>query len=229
MLFSITYLLPMRDVADLRGRHAVRLRLRGAGLPRARRGADGRPTRAHKRELRSRDGFLLVTLGVGADVGDRHRAADARPCRASRFTDAFFETMSGLSTTGATVLTGLDSAAAVDQPVAPRAQLVRRHGHHRAGRGDPADARRRRHAALQGRDARPDQGREADAAHHRRRRRRCGRLLPDHGRLHPVAQARRHELVRRGLPLLRDAWRSAASRRTTPASGYFDSPAIERC
>ena len=34
------------------------------------------------------------------------------------FTDAFFETMSGLSTTGATVLTGLDTHGALAQPVA---------------------------------------------------------------------------------------------------------------
>ena len=52
------------------------------------------------------------------------------------FTDAFFETMSGLTTTGATVLVGLDAAAG-HQPVAARAQLAGRHGHHRAGGGDP--------------------------------------------------------------------------------------------
>jgi trk system potassium uptake protein len=66
-------------------------------------------TRAHYRELRLRDGFLLVTLawilmaGIGAmplmivypDLG---------------FAKAFFEAMSGMTTTGATVLVGLDHA-----------------------------------------------------------------------------------------------------------------------
>ena len=34
------------------------------------------------------------------------------------FTDAYFETMSGMTTTGATVLSGLDTSAALDQPLA---------------------------------------------------------------------------------------------------------------
>jgi Trk-type K+ transport system membrane component len=71
------------------------------------------------------------------------------------FTDAYFEAMSGLTTTGSTVLDGLDSAAAVDQPLAARAALVRRHRHHRAGGRGAAAARRRRHAAVPRRDAGP--------------------------------------------------------------------------
>jgi trk system potassium uptake protein TrkH len=109
MLFSVTYLLPIATslifhdglVADFIVA-ALGCLLVGAML------VSG--TRSHKRELRSRDGFLLVTLGwilmsaiatVPLLIG----------LPGLTFTDAFFETMSGLSTTGATVLTGLDSMA----------------------------------------------------------------------------------------------------------------------
>lgn len=65
----------------------------------------------YRRDLQPRDGFLLVTLvwsilpvfaalpliGYFAETG-----------ATLSFTDAYFETMSGLTTTGATVLTGLD-------------------------------------------------------------------------------------------------------------------------
>ncbi|MGH8227357.1 MAG: TrkH family potassium uptake protein [Steroidobacteraceae bacterium] len=64
-------------------------------------------TRRRARELRPRDGFLLVTLGwvilaafaaIPLVVLMPHLSV----------TQAYFETMSGLTTTGATVLTGLD-------------------------------------------------------------------------------------------------------------------------
>ncbi|MGA8049135.1 MAG: potassium transporter TrkG [Burkholderiales bacterium] len=64
-------------------------------------------TRGAQRELQARDGFLLVTL-----------AWTVLPAFATlpllsyipnlSFTDAYFETMAGLTTTGATVLVGLD-------------------------------------------------------------------------------------------------------------------------
>ncbi|WP_341930229.1 TrkH family potassium uptake protein [Methyloversatilis discipulorum] len=66
-------------------------------------------TRRHYRELKPRDGFLLVTLSwvLMSTIA-------AVPLMLSydtmSFTDAFFETMSGLTTTGATVMTGLDHA-----------------------------------------------------------------------------------------------------------------------
>ncbi len=49
---------------------------------------------------------------------------------------------------GKTMVVRPRPAAAVGQPVAPRDAVVRRHGHHRDGGGDPADAGRRRHAAV---------------------------------------------------------------------------------
>lgn len=64
-------------------------------------------TRRFRRELQPRDGFLLVTLvwtvlpGVATLPLMLHLPGLS-------FTDAYFEAMSGLTTTGATILTGLD-------------------------------------------------------------------------------------------------------------------------
>ena len=65
------------------------------------------PVRRYRRELLPRDGFLLVTLAWVLMA-----AIATVPLMLAipglSFTDAFFETMSGLTTTGATVLTGLE-------------------------------------------------------------------------------------------------------------------------
>ena len=69
------------------------------------------PTRRYRRELKPRDGFLLVTLAWVLMA-----AIATVPLLLAipglSFTDAFFETMSGLTTTGATVLTGLETLPA---------------------------------------------------------------------------------------------------------------------
>lgn len=64
-------------------------------------------TRRFRAELKPRDGYLLVSLSWIAVTMD---AAVPMMLAAPRlsFTDAFFESMSGLSTTGSTVITGLD-------------------------------------------------------------------------------------------------------------------------
>jgi trk system potassium uptake protein TrkH len=64
-------------------------------------------TRRHKRELKPRDGFLLVTLAwiLMAAIATLPLMLVIDDLS---FTDAYFETMSGLTTTGATVLSGLD-------------------------------------------------------------------------------------------------------------------------
>ena len=65
-------------------------------------------TRSNKRELRARDGFLLVVL-----IWTVLPVFAALPLMiylpGLSFTDAYFEAMSGLTTTGATVLSGLDA------------------------------------------------------------------------------------------------------------------------
>jgi trk system potassium uptake protein TrkH len=67
-------------------------------------------TRRYRRELKPRDGFLLVTLSwVIMSVSAALPLLIALPKLS--FTDAYFEAMSGLTTTGATVLSGLDTLA----------------------------------------------------------------------------------------------------------------------
>lgn len=64
-------------------------------------------TRKRQRELQTRDGFLLVTL-VWAILPVFATLPLLFYLPQLSFTDAYFETMSGLTTTGATVLSGLD-------------------------------------------------------------------------------------------------------------------------
>ena len=106
MMFSITYVLPILTSLLYDDGHlvdfvvaAVVCLVVGASVWAA--------TRRHKRELRSRDGFMLVTLAwVLMSAIATVPLIIALP--GLSFTDAFFETMSGLSTTGATVLVGLE-------------------------------------------------------------------------------------------------------------------------
>jgi len=109
MLFSVTYVLPM--ITSLIYRDGMLLDFVYAAVICVAAGAAMFVfTMRHKRELRSRDGFLLVTLAwVFMSAIATVPLMIGLP--GLSFTDAFFETMSGLSTTGATVLTGLDSMA----------------------------------------------------------------------------------------------------------------------
>lgn len=66
------------------------------------------PVRRHHNELRTRDGFIItvlfwVVLGFAGSI-----PIYFAPAATTTFTDAFFESFSGLTTTGATVITGLD-------------------------------------------------------------------------------------------------------------------------
>ena len=106
-LFGVTYLLPIicsvifQDgmIADFIVAAAVNIVV-GIGI--------AATTQRYKRELKPRDGFVLVTLSWVLMSGSA-----ALPFLISipglSFTDAYFEAMSGFTTTGATVLTGLDS------------------------------------------------------------------------------------------------------------------------
>lgn len=66
------------------------------------------PNRQQKKELKSREGFLIVVLfwSVLGSVGAMPFIFAEHPNLS--VTDAFFESFSGLTTTGATILTGLD-------------------------------------------------------------------------------------------------------------------------
>jgi trk system potassium uptake protein TrkH len=106
-LFAITFLMPLvsaliyqdgtfDDFAIAAGINVV------VGL------AIAAATRRHKRELKARDGFLLVTLAwVLLSLSAAVPLMIALP--GISFADAYFEAASGLTTTGATVLTGLDT------------------------------------------------------------------------------------------------------------------------
>ncbi|NDY93974.1 TrkH family potassium uptake protein [Ideonella livida] len=106
MLFSLTMLVPLGFSWGLGdGAHAVYdeaiLATLAAGL------FLFLACRGEKRELQPRDGFLLVTL-----VWTVLPAFGTLPLLLAipglSFTDAYFEAMSGMTTTGATVLTGLE-------------------------------------------------------------------------------------------------------------------------
>ena len=106
-LFAITFLMPLvsalvfqdgtfDDFAIAAGINIV------AGL------AIAAATRRYKRELKARDGFLLVTLAwVLMSLSAAVPLMIALP--GISFTDAYFEAVSGLTTTGSTVITGLDN------------------------------------------------------------------------------------------------------------------------
>jgi trk system potassium uptake protein TrkH len=70
------------------------------------------PVRRFKQEMRMRDGFLLVTLFwvVLGLAGAMPLVLSTHPTLST--TDAIFESFSGLTTTGATVITGLDNLPA---------------------------------------------------------------------------------------------------------------------
>ena len=109
MLFSVTYVLPMSASVIYRDGLLVDFVYAAVicvGVGAVMYGA----TLNHRRELRSRDGFLLVTLAwVFMATVATVPLMIALP--GLSFTDAFYEAMSGISTTGSTVLTGLDSMA----------------------------------------------------------------------------------------------------------------------
>ncbi|RTR27460.1 TrkH family potassium uptake protein [Shewanella atlantica] len=77
------------------------------------------PNRKHHKDLRTREGFLLVVLfwGVLGSIGAVPFIFSSQPDLS--MTDSFFESFSALTTTGATVIVGLDSL--------PKAILFYRH------------------------------------------------------------------------------------------------------
>ncbi len=106
MLFSFTMLLPLL-VAWLTDDGALTVYDESIGITFASGFLMWLATYRMKRELAARDGYLLVSL-----IWSVLPAFATLPLLFHlpnlSFTDAYFETMSGLTTTGATVLTGLD-------------------------------------------------------------------------------------------------------------------------
>ena len=108
MMFSITMLPPI-IVSLVVDDHSWLPFVQGFGLTLAAGFLFWLPVRKSRRDLRLRDGFLVVASfwTVLGTFGAAPLLFAESP--AMSFTDAIFESMSGLTTTGATVLTGLDS------------------------------------------------------------------------------------------------------------------------
>lgn len=106
MVYSVTYLLPILAALLYRDGTAV-LFLKNMLLTYGAGGLLALIAKDFQRELKAKDGFLLVVMAWTGMA-----AFSTFPLmsyiQGLSFTDAYFETMSGLSTTGATVLAGLD-------------------------------------------------------------------------------------------------------------------------
>jgi len=107
MLFSATMLPPL-GVSLLYGDGAWYTFLVAFGITLAVGVASWLPVRHQHRELRLRDGFVVVVMfwAVLSATGALPFVLAEHPHLS--LTDAFFESISGLTTTGATVITGLD-------------------------------------------------------------------------------------------------------------------------
>ena len=105
--FGLLYLLPIAWSLGVRRRRGHGLRRSPAGINAGAGLAVALATRRFRRELKPRDGFLLVTLSwVLMSASAAIPLMIALPDLS--FTDAYFESMSGLTTTGSTVLNHLD-------------------------------------------------------------------------------------------------------------------------
>ncbi len=106
-LFGAYYLLPIATALIYDEPQALRAFLESAGGTLLLGAGLYYGTLRHRAELKPRDGYLLVSLSwltmTLAAAVPLMRAAPALS-----FTDAYFEAMSGLSTTGSTVITGID-------------------------------------------------------------------------------------------------------------------------
>ena len=106
MVFSITYLLPLL-ASLIYSDGTAGLFLEDMGMTLGAGALLWYCTRRYQRDLKAKDGFLLVVMAwTGMASFATFPLLSYLPDLS--FTDAYFETMSGLSTTGATVLAGLD-------------------------------------------------------------------------------------------------------------------------
>lgn len=123
-LFATYYLLPIVTALIYGEGPELRAFLESAGITLLLGLALMLGTRRYRAELKPRDGYLLVSLSWLLMT-----LAAAAPMMLAApnlsFTDAYFEAMSGLSTTGSTVITGLDNL--------PHAMNMWRHALHWLG------------------------------------------------------------------------------------------------
>jgi trk system potassium uptake protein len=107
-LFAAYYLLPVVTAAIYRDTASLRVFAICLGITLGTGVVLWLATRSFSKELRPRDGYLLVSLSWNLIT-----LLSALPLIFGEpylsFTDAMFESMSGLSTTGSTIITGLDS------------------------------------------------------------------------------------------------------------------------
>jgi trk system potassium uptake protein len=108
MVSSITYLLPITCALIYRDGTLLTFVI-SLGACLAFGGALTLATQRYRMELKARDGFILVTLSwtLISAIATVPLMLQSH----MSFTDAFFETMSALTTTGATVMVGLDTLA----------------------------------------------------------------------------------------------------------------------
>jgi hypothetical protein len=176
VLFSLLMLVPLAFGLVHRHDAAEHAFLVSTGVITPRGALMSLATRRFRRELQPRDGFVLVGLTWLVLP-----AFGALPLLLAipglSVTDAYFEAMRGFTATGATVLSGLDALPLSVNVWRCFMHADRRAGHHRAGGGHPAAAGRGRRAAVQGRDGRPDEGRQAHAAYRRDGARPVGGVL----------------------------------------------------
>lgn len=104
MLFSLTHLIPL-TIAIVDGQ-AIAAFLMAFGLTFLTGALVWLPVRSEHKDLRLRDGFLIVVAFWG--VLGLYGALPFMTADGLSFTDATFESVSGLSTTGATVIVGID-------------------------------------------------------------------------------------------------------------------------
>ena len=106
-LFAITFLMPLVSALVFQDGTADDFAI-AAGINIVAGLAIAAATRRYKRELKARDGFLLVTLAWALmSLSAAVPLMIALP--GISFTDAYFEAVSGLTTTGSTVITGLEN------------------------------------------------------------------------------------------------------------------------
>ena len=121
------------------------------------------PSRTARGELRTRDGFIVTVFFwlVLSSFGSLPLMLSEAPHLS--FIDALFESVSGLTTTGATVIR-LEIICQIHSLLSPAATVVGRHRYCSYRCSHSADVRRGRYADLSRRNSRANERLKADTA-----------------------------------------------------------------